>query len=97
MSKKKFITAAKKVINLEIRALQKLKNNINSSFNSAVDSITKCQSKVILCGVGKSGLIASKIAATLASVGTPSFSLSASEDPKSLLLLEEATLLRQHL
>ena len=79
MSKKKFITEAKKVINLEIRALQKLKNNINSSFNSAVDSITKCQSKVILCGVGKSGLIASKIAATLASVGTPSFSLSASE------------------
>ena len=79
MNKKKFITAAKKVINLEIRALQKLKNNINSSFNSAVDSITKCQSKVILCGVGKSGLIASKIAATLASVGTPSFSLSASE------------------
>ena len=39
----------------------------------------KCQSKVILCGVGKSGLIAAKIAATLASVGTPSFSLSASE------------------
>ena len=79
MNKKKFITEAKKVINLEIRALQKLKNNINSSFNNAVDSITKCQSKVILCGVGKSGLIASKIAATLASVGTPSFSLSASE------------------
>ena len=79
MSKKKFITEAKKVINLEIRALQKLKNNINSSFNNAVNSITKCQSKVILCGVGKSGLIASKIAATLASVGTPSFSLSASE------------------
>ena len=79
MNKNKFITEAKKVINLEIRALQKLKNNINSSFNSAVDSITKCQSKVILCGVGKSGLIASKIAATLASVGTPSFSLSASE------------------
>ena len=42
MSKKKFITEAKKVINLEIRALQKLKNYINSSFNNAVDSITKC-------------------------------------------------------
>ena len=41
--------------------------------------IAKCQSKVILCGVGKSGLIATKIAATLASVGTPSFNLSASE------------------
>ena len=79
MIKEKFITTAKDVINLEIKALQKLKKNINNSFNKAVLQISKCQSKVILCGVGKSGLIASKIAATLASVGTPSFSLSASE------------------
>ena len=79
MVKKKYITTAKDVINLEIRALQNLKKNINNSFNKAVIQISKCQSKVILCGVGKSGLIASKIAATLASVGTPSFSLSASE------------------
>ena len=79
MKSKKFISAAKDVINLEIKALQKLKKNINNSFNQAVIQITKCQSKVILCGVGKSGLIASKIAATLASVGTPSFNLSASE------------------
>ncbi len=41
--------------------------------------IAKCQSKVILCGVGKSGIIASKIAATLSSVGTPSFFLSAGD------------------
>ena len=80
MNKNKFISIAKDVINLEIRALQKLKQTINSSqFNKAVMSISKCQSKVILCGVGKSGLIASKIASTLASVGTPSFNLSASE------------------
>ena len=79
MNKKKFILAAKNVINLEIKALQNLKKNINSSFNDAVTNIAKCQSKVILCGVGKSGIIASKIAATLASVGTPSFNLSASE------------------
>ena len=79
MNKNKFILTAKDVINLEIKALQKLKKNINSSFSDAVVKISKCQSKVILCGVGKSGLIASKIAATLASVGTPSFSLSASE------------------
>ena len=79
MNKKKFILTAKNVINLEIKALQKLKKNINSSFSEAVSLIAKCQSKVILCGVGKSGLIASKIAATLASVGTPSFYLSASE------------------
>ena len=76
---KKFENIAKDVINLEIKALQKLKKNINSSFNKAVIEIAKCQSKVILCGVGKSGLIASKIAATLSSVGTPSFCLSAGD------------------
>jgi arabinose-5-phosphate isomerase len=79
MNKKKFISTAKDVIDLEIKALLKLRNNISNSFSEAVDQLAKCQSKVILCGVGKSGLIASKIAATLASVGTPSFSLSASE------------------
>ena len=79
MNKKKFVFEANNVINLEIKALQKLKKNINNSFSEAVIKIAKCQSKVILCGVGKSGLIASKIAATLASVGTPSFSLAASE------------------
>ena len=76
---KKFLPLAKEVIDLEIKALQKLKKNINSSFNRAVIEIAKCQSKVILCGVGKSGLIAAKISATLSSVGTPSFNLSASD------------------
>ena len=79
MKKKTFISTAKDVINLEIKALQDLKKKINNSFNQAVKSIANCQSKVILCGVGKSGLIASKIAATLSSVGTPSFSLSAGD------------------
>ena len=76
---KKFIFTAKKVIDLEIKALQQLKKTINSSFNKAVIEIAKCQSKVILCGVGKSGLIAAKISSTLSSVGTPSFNLSASD------------------
>ena len=79
MKNKKFINAAKNVIDLEIKALQNLKKYLNSSFSKAVLEISKCQSKIILCGVGKSGLIASKIASTLASVGTPSFSISASE------------------
>ena len=79
MNKEKFIITAKDVINLAIKALQQLKRSITNSFNDAVVQLSKCQSKVILCGVGKSGLIASKIAATLASVGTPSFNLSASE------------------
>ncbi len=76
---KKFIPLAKKVIDLEIQALKKLKKKIDNSFNKAVIEIVKCKSKVILCGVGKSGLIASKISATLSSVGTPSFNLSASD------------------
>jgi arabinose-5-phosphate isomerase len=76
---KKFIPLAKKVIDLEIQALQKLKKKIDNSFSKAVVEIAKCKSKVILCGVGKSGLIAAKISSTLSSVGTPSFNLSASD------------------
>ena len=70
---------AKEVIDLEINALKILKQSINNSFNQAVNAIVNCQSKIILCGVGKSGLIASKISATLSSVGSPSFSLSAND------------------
>tara|TARA_B100001121_G_C18603040_1_gene580470 strand:- start:131 stop:1111 length:981 start_codon:yes stop_codon:yes gene_type:complete len=77
--KKNHIKSAKEVIGLEINALKSLKNNLNESFNKAVNEISKCQSKVILCGVGKSGLIAQKIAATFSSVGTPSFYLSAGD------------------
>ena len=72
MKNKKFISTAKDVINLEIKGLQQLKKKINKSFNDAVLQITKCNSKIILCGVGKSGLIASQRASTFASVGTPS-------------------------
>ena len=79
MNNNKFISIAKNVINLEIKALQNLKKFINTPFTQAVKQLSKCQSKIILCGVGKSGLIASKIAATLSSVGTPAFSLSAGD------------------
>ena len=76
--KKNYIKFARDVIDLEIAGLIKLKKSLNSSFNKAVNEIAKSNSKVILCGVGKSGLIASKIAATFSSIGTPSFFLSAS-------------------
>ena len=79
MKKKKFIKVAKEVIDLEIKALVKLRNNLNNSFNLAVQHILKCQSKVVLCGVGKSGLIANKISSTFSSVGTPAFYLSAND------------------
>lgn len=76
---KNFVSIARNVIDLEIKGLVKLKKFINSSFSDAVHTIANCQSKVILAGVGKSGIIASKLAATFSSVGTPSFHLSASD------------------
>ena len=77
--KKNIKAIAHEVINLEINALKKLKSSINSSLDKAVDLLINCQSKVIVCGVGKSGIIASKIAATLSSVGTPAFNISAND------------------
>ena len=77
--KKNFTKIAKKVIDLQIQALNKVKNSLGKSFNDTINLIEKCQSKVILCGVGKSGIIASKISATLSSVGIPSFTISASD------------------
>ena len=79
MKSNKYKKIAHQVIDLEIQALKKLRKSINNSFDQAVNAIAKCQSKIILCGVGKSYLIASKIAATLSSVGCPSFSLSAND------------------
>ena len=76
--KKNYSKIGKDVIDLEINALRKVKKLIGKSFNEAIDLISKCKSKVILCGVGKSGLIAAKISATLSSVGTSSFTISAS-------------------
>ena len=79
MKKNNTKSIANEVIELEINALRKLKKSISNSFDKAVHAIVKCQSKVILCGVGKSFLIASKISSTLSSVGSPSFALPANE------------------
>jgi len=73
------IQIAHNVIDLQIKALKKLKNTVDKSFNEATKAIIKCKSKVIVCGVGKSGKIASKISSTLSSVGSPSFSISAND------------------
>jgi arabinose-5-phosphate isomerase len=75
----KYDEIGKEVIDLQIKALKKLKNSIDRSFTESVKLISKCKSKVIVCGVGKSGIIASKISATLSSVGAPSFVISASD------------------
>ena len=77
--KQKLKKIARDVINLEIEALRKLKSSINKSYNDAVIAIVNCKSKVIVCGVGKSYLIASKVSSTMSSVGCPSFSINANE------------------
>ena len=79
MNKNSLKNIATQVIDLEINALKILKKSINKNFDKAVNTIVNCQSKIILCGVGKSGLIAAKIASTLSSVGSPAFSLSAND------------------
>jgi len=79
MKNKNSIKIAKKVLDLEMLALKKLKKSINNSFEKAVDAIISCKSKIIICGVGKSYLIASKVSSTMSSVGCPSFSINANE------------------
>ena len=79
LKKSRSILVAQKVLNLKIDALKLLKKSIKHDFEKAVNAIISCPSKIILCGVGKSGLIAAKIASTMSSVGSPAFSLSAND------------------
>ena len=70
---------AKEVIQFEIEALKNLKSSINETFTKVVKTIVLCKGgKIIISGVGKSGIIARKWAATFSSTGTPSFFLDAS-------------------
>jgi arabinose-5-phosphate isomerase len=79
MNNKTYKKIGKDVIDLEIAALRKLKNSVDESFVKAVKAIVNCQSKIVICGVGKSYRIASKISSTMSSVGSPSFALSAGD------------------
>ncbi len=65
----------KNVFNVEIEALEKTRDSLDNTFIQILDLVTKCTGKVIITGMGKPGHIASKIAATLSSLGTPSFFL----------------------
>ncbi len=73
------IDIAKKVIRIEAEALHALTNRLDSSFEKAVDIIFSSRGRVVISGMGKSGLIGKKIAATLASTGTPAFFLHPAE------------------
>ena len=69
------LNAGRKVFDIEIAALEKMRDNLNDTFLRILDMITKCNGKVIITGMGKPGHIGTKIAATMASLGTPSFYL----------------------
>ena len=68
-----FIESAKRTIQLESEAVFKLTSQLSDSFNRACEICLACQGRIVVTGMGKSGHIASKIAATLASTGTPAF------------------------
>lgn len=67
------LSDAKGIFDKEIKALELTKNSLDKRFTEIVQLILNCEGKVVLTGMGKPGHIASKIAATLASLGTPSF------------------------
>ena len=70
---------AKQIFDEEIRELEKLKNNIDTTFDKVVEVLYACQGKVVMMGIGKTGIIAHKMAASFASTGTPSIFVNAAE------------------
>src|SRR5689334_5329536 len=68
-----------RVLDIEIEGLQAVRSSIDDQFVAAVDALAAVEGQVIVTGVGKSGIIAMKIAATLRSTGTPATFLHASE------------------
>jgi len=79
MAKVNYISIAKKVAAIQISELKKINKIFDKSFVQAVELMADCKGKVIAAGIGKSGLIARKVAATLSSVGISSFFLNPSE------------------
>ncbi|MEE2599718.1 MAG: KpsF/GutQ family sugar-phosphate isomerase [SAR324 cluster bacterium] len=80
MTKKSpLLLRARETLKIEIAALEGLIERLGTEFEEAVNLLYSCQGKVVLAGMGKSGLIAQKIAATLTSTGTPSLFLHAGE------------------
>jgi arabinose-5-phosphate isomerase len=79
VSKLDILRRAKEVLKIEARGIDALGARLDDSFLRAVELLYDCRGKVVITGMGKSGIISRKIAATLASTGTPSFFLHAGE------------------
>ena len=79
MSLSKINELAKEVLDIEAKSILRLKNNIGEEFDKAIDILYNCKGRVIVTGMGKSGLIGKKIAATMSSTGTPTYFLHPAE------------------
>jgi arabinose-5-phosphate isomerase len=69
------LETARRVLRIEARAIEEVMARLDSTFERAVDLLLACKGRVVVTGMGKSGLVARKISATLSSTGTPSFFL----------------------
>jgi arabinose-5-phosphate isomerase len=78
-NKKEIIKKAKEIVKKEASELLALQKRIGNNFVKAVEAIYHCKGKIIVSGIGKSGIIGRKIAATLSSTGTPAFHLHPTE------------------
>ena len=73
MKKTAFLESAKRVLNIEAQAITRQLDQLGNTFEQACQRILDCEGRIVVTGMGKSGHIANKIAATLASTGTPAF------------------------
>ena len=79
MKKSSYIKSAKRTLDIESKAINKLSKNLDQNFSKLCDALLSCKGKIITIGVGKSGYIAQKISATLSSTGSPSYFIHATE------------------
>ncbi len=71
----KWLQLAQEVFEIEIQGLEQVKKDLDHNFDLAIEILAKCKGRVVITGIGKSGLVGRKIAATLSSTGTPAFFL----------------------
>ena len=76
---KSVLESARTALDIEVEAIQEARNRLGEEFITAVDLILTGSGRLVVCGMGKSGLVGKKISATLSSTGTPSFFLHPAE------------------
>ena len=74
-----YLQTAKETLDLYTQEIDRLKQRLSDEFNQAVELMLYCEGRVVVAGIGKSGLVGKKMVATFASTGTPSFFLHPTE------------------